>query len=241
MPDDALWYEAAQVVGITNALNVVADTLGEIGAGFTAVDSGAADGETRALFAEIATFYESTQVPTPFRLLAHDPGYASGVWAATRHAFADHRLSRRLKEELALAARRLSRRLKEALSFAVSVTSRSRFGTAFHLAEMRRLGVGGRGVMEVLGVTQMFSSYTKIADTLQLEPDMGDIAPVDHSPAPGGPPAPAARRTRGDAQVKGTSRAKISKGERRVASRASRINASPPPAPVSRRAPKKPV
>src|ERR1700730_7504060 len=223
MPADALWYEAAQVVGITNALNVVADTLGEIGAGFTAVDSGAADGETRALFAEIATFYESTQVPTPFRLLAHDPGYASDVWAATRHAFADHRLSRRLKE---------------ALAFAVSVTSRSRFGTAFHLAEMRRLGVGGRGVMEVLGVTQMFSSYTKIADTLQLEPDMGGIAPVDHSPHPG---APAARRTRGDAQVKGTSRAKISKGERRVASRASRINASPSPAPVSRRAPKKPV
>jgi hypothetical protein len=32
----------------------------------------------------------------------------------------------------------------------------------------------------------MFSSYTKIADTLQLESDMGAIAPVDQSPAPGG-------------------------------------------------------
>ena len=41
--------------------------------------------------------------------------------------------------------------------------------------------------MEIVGVTQMFSSYTKIADTLQLEPDMGDIAPVDPTPAPGGP------------------------------------------------------
>ena len=40
--------------------------------------------------------------------------------------------------------------------------------------------------MEVLGVTQMFSSYTKIADTLQLEPDMDGIAVVDPSPAPGG-------------------------------------------------------
>jgi alkylhydroperoxidase/carboxymuconolactone decarboxylase family protein YurZ len=179
MPDDALWYEAAQVVGITNALNVVADALGEIGAGFTAVDPGEADGETRTLFAEIAAFYESTQVPMPFRLLAHDPGYATDVWGATRHAFADHRLSRRLKE---------------ALAFAVSVTSRSRFGTAFHLAEMRRLGVGERGVMEVLGVTQMFSSYTKIADTLQLEPDMDHIAAADPSPAPGGtPPQPGTR------------------------------------------------
>jgi len=28
--------------------------------------------------------------------------------------------------------------------------------------------------------------WFKIADTLQLEPDMGDIEPVDWSPAPGG-------------------------------------------------------
>jgi hypothetical protein len=226
MQDDAFWYEAAQVVGITNALNVVADTLADAGPAFTPVDPATATAETRALFEEIASFYESAQVPLPFRLMARDPGYAADVWAAARHAFADHRLSRRLKE---------------ALAFAVSVTSRSRFGTGFHLAEMRRLGIGERGVMEVLGVTQMFSSYTKIADTLQLEPDMGDIAPVDHSPAPGGTPAPAGRRGRGDGQVKGTSRAKISKGDRRVASRASRISASPSPAPVSRRAAKKAV
>jgi hypothetical protein len=70
----------------------------------------------------------------------------------------------------------------------VSLTTRSAWGTAFHLEEMRRLGVGEVGVMEVIGVTQMFSSYTKIADTLQLDPDMGDIAPADESPAPGGAP-----------------------------------------------------
>src|SRR6266540_381979 len=45
------------------------------------------------------------------------------------------------------------------------------------------------GVLEIVGVTQMFSSYTKIADTLQLEPDMADIAPIDPTPAPGGQPA----------------------------------------------------
>ena len=67
----------------------------------------------------------------------------------------------------------------------MSVTTHSKFGSAFHLAELRRLGVGMGGVMEVLGVTQMFSSYTKIADTLQLEPDMADLAPPDPAPAPG--------------------------------------------------------
>ena len=224
MQDDALWYEAALVVGITNALNVVADGLGPPGAAFPAVAHDASDPETRALFGEIAAFYGAAEAPVAFRLLAHDPGYAADVWGATRRAFSDNWLTRRLKE---------------ALAFAVSLTSRSTFGTGFHLGEMRRLGVSQRGVMEVLGVTQMFSSYTKIADTLQLDPDMGHIAPVDHSPAPGGP---AARpRRRGEAQVKGTSRAKISKGDRRVASRASRISASPSPAPVSRRVPKKPV
>ena len=135
--------------------------------------------EAEAVFAEIRAFYEGADVPAPFRRVAADPAYLADLWGATRRAFGDHRLSRRLKE---------------ALAFAVSVTTRSQFGTVFHLGEMRRLGVGEGGVMEVLGVTQMFSSYTKIADTLQLEPDMDGIAAVDPSPAPGGAtPAPPRR------------------------------------------------
>ncbi|HSL52247.1 MAG TPA: carboxymuconolactone decarboxylase family protein [Candidatus Deferrimicrobiaceae bacterium] len=226
MPEDALWYEAAHVVGVTNALNVVADALGEATLGLPALDPATGGEETRTLFNDIRAFYGAPDVPLPFRLIAHDPDYAADVWAAVKRAFGNNRLSRRLKE---------------ALAFAVSLTSRSRFGTAFHLAEMRRLGTGERGVMEVIGVTQMFSSYTKIADTLQLEPDMGHIAPPDPTPAPGGRPAPRGREGRGRRQVSGTSRAKISKGDRRVASRASRISASPAPGPVSRRVAKKPV
>ena len=175
MRGDAVWYEAAMVVGITNALNVVADGLGAaraLGADVADPDDATAPPEAAPTFADIRAFYACADVPVAFRLLAVDPGYLADVWGATRRAFDDQRLTRRVKE---------------ALAFAVSLTTRSAFGTAFHLGEMRRLGVGERGVMEVLGVTQMFSSYTKIADTLQLEPDMGDIAPVDRSPAPGGP------------------------------------------------------
>jgi hypothetical protein len=164
MVEDALRYEAAQVVGITNALNVVADALGSCSEPIPGDRAGA-----EPVFAEIRAFYASDDVPLCFRVIAGDPAYLADVWAATRRAFADARLSRRFKE---------------ALAFAVSVTTRSTFGSAFHLGDMRRLGVGPRGVMEVLGVTQMFSSYTKIADTLQLEPDMAAIGPVDTSPAP---------------------------------------------------------
>lgn len=169
MTEDALWYEAAHVVGVTNALNVVADGLGHDGA-IAPAEETSAGREVAALFEDIRAFYGRPDVPIPFRLVAHDPGYAGDLWGAVKRAFSDNRLSRRLKE---------------ALAFAVSLTLRSAFGSRFHLAEMRRLGVGERGVMEVLGVAQMFSSYTKIADTLQLDPDMADIAPVDWSPAPG--------------------------------------------------------
>jgi alkylhydroperoxidase family enzyme len=154
------------VVGITNALNVVADGLPA-----DLLPPPAEVGEPAAsLLAELGVFHGG-EAPAPFRLLAHDPAYLAELAAAWRHAFTD---------------RRLGRRLKAALAFAVSLTTRSAFGSRFHLTELRRLGVGQRGVMEVIGVTQMFSSYTKIADTLALESDMGDIAPVDATPAPGG-------------------------------------------------------
>ncbi|HXD95415.1 MAG TPA: carboxymuconolactone decarboxylase family protein [Candidatus Acidoferrum sp.] len=167
MVGDALWYEAAMIVGITNALNVVADGLGAL---MAPVKPGTA--EIAATYDDIRAFYGgAAEIPIPFGLAAQDPGYLGDLWAAAKRAFTDNQLSRRLKTSLA---------------FAVSLTTRSAFGTAFHLGEMRRLGVGEGGIMEVVGVTQMFSSYTKIADTLQLEPDMGHIAPVDPTPAPGG-------------------------------------------------------
>jgi alkylhydroperoxidase/carboxymuconolactone decarboxylase family protein YurZ len=170
MTGDAPWYEAAHVVGTTNALNVVADGLDGC---LPPVDPASASDDVRVVLGDIRSFYglgPAAEVPMPFRLVAHDPGYLGDLWSAVRRAFHDNRLSRRLKETLA---------------FAVSLTTRSAFGTPFHLGEMRRLGVGDRGIVEIVGVTQMFSSYTKIADTLQLESDMGDIAPVDPTPAPG--------------------------------------------------------
>jgi hypothetical protein len=175
MAEDALWYEAAQVVGITNALNVVADGLAAVpgmAALLAPVEEAAAGPELAPLFAEIRAFYGRLDVPAVFRVVARDPGYAADLWGAVRHAFTDNRLTRRLKE---------------GLGFAVSLTTRSAFGAPFHLGELRRLGVSDGGVFELVGVTQMFSSYTKIADTLQLESDMRDIAPEDRSPAPGGP------------------------------------------------------
>src|SRR5512134_2366811 len=119
MEGDHLWYEAAHVVGITNALNVAADGLAAL-PGVTVllppVAEAAADDAAAGLFAEIRAFYARGDVPPVFRFLARSPAYATDVWAATRRAFEDNRLPRRFKE---------------ALGFAVSLTSRSQWGTGF--------------------------------------------------------------------------------------------------------------
>ena len=168
--EDAYWYEAAFVAGITNALNVAADALiGPGGALLRPADEQAATGDLGKVFAGIRAFLAQPEVPLVFRIMALDTVYLANFWKAYERAFADNRLTRRVKE---------------ALAFAVSLTTRSAFGTPFHLEQLRRCDVTDAGVMELIGVTQMFSSYTKIADTLQLQPDMGDIAPVDPSGTP---------------------------------------------------------
>ena len=154
------------MVGVTNALNVAADGLA---AALPPVDDAAAGAEARAVFDDVRAFYGGGEIPTPFRVIARDPAYLADVFGAVKRAFSD---------------RRLTRRHKEALAFAVSLTTRSPFGLGFHLGELRRLGVSERGIMEVVGVAQMFSSYTKIADTLQLESDMAHLAPRDLSGVP---------------------------------------------------------
>ena len=171
MSEDKYWYEAAFVTGVTNALNVAADGLTPAGMPplISVPDPTQVSPTIRAIYEEIREFYECRDVPLVFQALAQDAIYLKEFWDAVRRAFTDNELSRRVKE---------------ALGFAVSLTTRSTFGTSLHLAQMRRFGVTDRGVMEVIGVTQMFSSYTKIADTLQLEPDMGDIAPADPTPPP---------------------------------------------------------
>lgn len=166
--EDKFWYEASFVVGITQALNVVADGLARPGH-LAAVEPGV-DRNADRVYDEIKAFYDRESVPSVFMVMAGDPAYLKDFWVACRRAF---------------DSKHLSRRLKESLAFAVSLATGSLFGIDFHLSEMRRLGVTEKGVLEVVGVTQMFSSLNKIADFLQLEPDMSDIAPVDESPAPG--------------------------------------------------------
>lgn len=174
MSADAPWYEAAYVAGLTNALNVVADGLRLDGSGPPILDPPAAEALPESLaptLAAIQEFFAVDKAPATFRVLAANPGYLTDFWAAYRRAFED---------------RALTRKFKEGLAFAISVTTRSAWGAELHLAQARRLGLSDAGAFELLGVAQMFSSFTKIADVLRLEPDAAMIAaaPPDLSPPP---------------------------------------------------------
>src|SRR4026208_1688548 len=118
------------VVGITNALNVVADALGEAPPDLAALNAAAGGDRAPTLLADLRASSGRSGVPLPYGLMARDPAYASDVVEAVKRAFGDHRLSRRLKESLA---------------FAVALTSRSRVRAPLHLAAARAGRGGGRG------------------------------------------------------------------------------------------------
>jgi 3-isopropylmalate/(R)-2-methylmalate dehydratase large subunit len=126
-------------------------------------DGGDAAPEVEEVFDEIRAFSAMDRPPAVFRHMARDPGFLRGYWGATREAFGDRRLDRFTKEVLALAA---------------SLTARSDCGVDVHPREARRLGLAGQGLIETVEVVQLFSTVTKIAGALPLQPDF--------DPRPGG-------------------------------------------------------
>lgn len=163
--DDAYWYEAAYVYGVTNGINAVADGL-RLPLDFSDTPSRAplvklvefeeASDRVKEVYSDIMAFYETEHIPAIFKALAHDDGYLKDYWGAVRFVFRDNRLDRLTKETVA---------------FAASMAAKSDYGVDLHLAEARRLGLSEKGVMEAVQVVQLFSAYTKIADGLQLAPD----------------------------------------------------------------------
>lgn len=156
------------MAGVTHALNAVADGL-RMPLEFSpspraplvpVPDEGPA--EAGEVLAQIADFYAMEQAPAVFRWMARDRLYMQQYWEATREAFADRALERRMKEILALAA---------------SITGKSDYGVDLHLREARRLGLSEQGLTEVVEVVQLFNTVTKIADALQLQPDFNPRGP----------------------------------------------------------------
>jgi AhpD family alkylhydroperoxidase len=120
------------------------------------VEAEATEGDVKVVFDEIREFYAMEQPPAVFRYMARDATFLRGYWTATREAFSERTLDRRMKEVLALAA---------------SLTAKSDYGVDLHLREARRLGLSDQALTEAVEVVQCFNTVTKIADALRLQPD----------------------------------------------------------------------
>ena len=138
-PDDAYWYEAAYVYGVTNGINAVADGL-RLPLDFSdtpvrkplvrLVELEEASDQVRGIYQEIMAFYQTEHVPSIFRALANDEGYLRDYWGAVRFVFQDRHLDRLTKEAVALGA---------------SMAARSDYGVDIHMEQVRRLGLSERG------------------------------------------------------------------------------------------------
>lgn len=168
------------MVGVTNNLNSLADGV-RCPLDFDAierrplvplVDPDTAPPEVRAVFDDARAFYEMASPPNVLRVMANDPAFLRDFWPAIRATFDPG------DPGDPGPAPALDRLTREVLALAASLTARSDYGVAFHLREVRRLGLPEAGVLEVLQVTQLFNGFTKIADTLRLSPD-------DFAPGPG--------------------------------------------------------
>ncbi len=120
------------------------------------LDAADATREVKELFDEITTFYGLDHPPAVFRWMARDAAFLRAYWGAVREAFADRKLDRLTKEILAIAA---------------SMTAKSDYGVDLHLHQARRLGLSDQALTEAVEVVQLFNTVTKIADTLNLQPD----------------------------------------------------------------------
>ena len=150
------------MAGVTHGLNSAADGL-RLPLDFSNVPrvplvslEDAPAPEAKEILEEIRAFYAMDRAPAVFRYLARDARFLQGYWGATREAFTDRKLDRLMKEVLALAA---------------SLTAKSDYGVDLHLREARRLGLSEKALTEAVEVVQLFNTVTKIADTLQLQPD----------------------------------------------------------------------
>lgn len=154
------------MVGVTNGLNAVADSL-SLPLDFSAdgqrrpivklVEYDDAPNRTKEIYDQIKTFYQSERVPAVFRFLANDPSYLEDRWGSVKVAFEE---------------RKLDRLTKEAIALAVSLAARSDYGIDLHLREVQRLGLSRAGVLEVIKLIDVFSVLTKVADCLEMEPDI---------------------------------------------------------------------
>jgi alkylhydroperoxidase/carboxymuconolactone decarboxylase family protein YurZ len=125
------------------------------------IDASEADAGVGGLLDEIAAWSETAlgrrHAPLLWRVLAHNPHYLHATWR---------------KEEAVMADGALSARDKRRTALGVAMSVRGRYMIEYHAAVLRRAGDTDRGILEVLGVVDHYTTLNTLSEGMQIESDI---------------------------------------------------------------------
>ncbi len=121
------------------------------------VDENDPDPLVQKVFADIKETKKIDFIPTIWRALASNPHHLELCWT-------------RLKE--IMRPGKLDLLTKEIIALAVSATNSCRYCINAHTAAVQKLGLDAEAYAEVLAVIGLYNQMNKLADALQVEPDI---------------------------------------------------------------------
>lgn len=123
----------------------------------TLVDETTQDPRVRAVFDDIKQTRQITRVPDFWRALAAHPDNLERVWNQLKDIMQPGKLDLLTKELIAVA---------------VSITNGCRYCINSHTAAAQKLGLTAEQYGEFLAVVGLFNQTNRLADGMQLEPDV---------------------------------------------------------------------
>src|SRR5580700_9430094 len=121
------------------------------------VDEGSDHPVVKRVFADIKATKKIDRIPNIWRALASHPQHLSLCWTRLKAIMRPGKVDLLTKEIVALA---------------VSVTNSCRYCINSHTAAVQKLGLDNEQFGEVLAVIGLYNQMNKLADAMQIEPDV---------------------------------------------------------------------
>src|SRR6266481_4653631 len=121
------------------------------------VDENTDNPKVRAVFEDIKATKKIDRVPNIWRALASHPEHLELCWTRLKAIMRPGKIDMLTKEIIALA---------------VSVTNSCKYCINSHTAAVQRLGLDSEAYAEVIAVIGLYNQMNKLADALQIEPDI---------------------------------------------------------------------
>jgi AhpD family alkylhydroperoxidase len=132
------------------------------------VDEQGAGGKVREIFDDIKRTKGIDFVPNLWRALATNPDHLELVW---------WQLKALMHPEAAGRKSRLDAKTRETIALVVSATNGCSYCVNSHTAALKKLGVDGETLGEILAIAGLFNQTNALADGYQIEPDV--LPPVE--------------------------------------------------------------